>query len=102
MKQHNTFLWVAAVVLAMGALLAWAIPAFTGTSLSPVAPRRVQFVLAPPHPTVRGQSPSIYKATPHSILVLIPDDIDRRIVHRPDTSGLQTPIYQPPGHLEKR
>ena len=102
MKRHATFFWIAAVALGIGASLAWAIPMFAGTGLSPRVARPVQLVLLPPQPTLQTPAPGIYEATPHSILVLVPDDVDPRMIYRPDTSAFRTPIYQPPGHLEKR
>ena len=102
MKRHVTFFWIAAMVLAMGASLAWAIPALTGRQLSPVVPRSVQFALPSSHWAAQGLAPGIYEATPHTTFVLAPNGVDLRMVYRPDTSGFRTPIYQPPGHLAKR
>lgn len=36
------------------------------------------------------------------MLVLVPHNIDPSMIYRPDTSAYRTPVYQPPGHLEKR
>jgi hypothetical protein len=102
MKRDATILRIAAVVLTIGAAIAWAIPTFTGTRLFPVVPRRVQLVLPPSHPTAQGPVPVIYKAAPHSLLVLVPEAVDPRMVYQPDASSFRTPVYQPPGHLEKR
>ncbi len=102
MKRHATFFWIVAAVLGIGASLAWAIPTFAGARLSPRIARPVQLVLLPPQPNLQTLAPGVYQATPHSMLVLVPDDVDPPMVYRPDTSAFRTPIYQPPGHLEKR
>jgi len=102
MRRHAAVLWIATAVLTTGASLLWAIPAFTSAPLSPVVPRRVQFVLPSSHPTVQGRGPGIYRAVPHSLWVLVPDEVDPRMVYRPDTSRFRTPVHHPPGYFERR
>lgn len=102
MKRHTRLFWIAIVVLGLGAALAWAIPMFAGTRLTPHVARPIQFVALPTPPILQTPAPDVYKATSHSILVLVPDDVDPYMVYRPDTSAFQTPVYQPPGHWEKR
>jgi hypothetical protein len=102
MKRHSRLLWIAAVVLGFGASLALAIPMFAGARLSPSVARPIQFTVLPVQPTLQTLAPGVYKATPHAMLVLVPDDVDPCMVYRPDTSAVRMPVYQPPGHLEKR
>lgn len=93
--------------LVVGASLTWAIPAFTDTRLSPAAPAGTRLSGAPTGVvkltrTVAEPAPGVYKAAPYSMLVVVPEEVDPRMVHRPDASGFKMPIYRPPMHFDKR